>query len=158
MRGEHRTGDRPLRTLSGSSPHAWGTRTGGNWFERPFRFIPTCVGNTSVIRRPLIGSNGSSPHAWGTRCHTMWRSRILSVHPHMRGEHPMFYRIGAAVVPVHPHMRGEHLGTSGPRDLGTGSSPHAWGTPTNCGEIPSSERFIPTCVGNTTGTRYIQHV
>ncbi len=53
---------------------------------------------------------------------------MLSVHPHMRGEH----------APIVQYHIGE-----------LGSSPHAWGTPRQRIKRTGLNRFIPTCVGNT---------
>ena len=86
MRGEHLNIPVYYDIADGSSPHAWGTYDRHDLVEEAARFIPTCVGNIPE-RRPRY------PH--------------LSVHPHMRGEHP------------HPSLA----------SLATiGSSPHAWGT------------------------------
>jgi hypothetical protein len=107
MRGEHSririhdSGD------FGSSPHAWGTLHSPDWCQRGERFIPTCVGNT--LLRPVGNS-------------------VMSVHPHMRGE----------------HHRAEAQGFGE-----TGSFPHAWGTPSSANSVTQQRRFIPTCVGNT---------
>jgi len=66
VRGEHRRARRAARAGYGSSPRAWGTPdhyadgTGG------YRFIPTCVGNTSRYPPSSVSS---------------------TVHPHVRGEH-----------------------------------------------------------------------
>ena len=71
----------------GSSPHAWGTHLDSADRAPFFRFIPTCVGNSSAavgflhfdsvhphMRGELFAPSaismmafGSSPHAWGTR-------------------------------------------------------------------------------------------
>jgi len=46
-------------------------------------------------------------------------------------------------------MRGEHHEAVYTWWDGTGSSPHAWGTPTGLPIDIRMRRFIPTCVGNT---------
>src|SRR3989442_1219028 len=93
--------------MNGSSPHAWGTRFQGKGSPRISRFIPTCVGNTSQ---------------------TLYLCKVLTVHPHMRGE----------------HQTGDlHYMPD------TGSSPHAWGTLLRNSLTVHGYRFIPTCVGNT---------
>jgi hypothetical protein len=49
---------------------------------------------------------------------------------------------------VHPHVRGERTpGLGFGKALG-GSSPRAWGTPTDVDQERLCGRFIPTCVGN----------
>ncbi len=96
--------------------------------------------------------NGSSPRPWGTHhdqhgpgCwrrfiptpvgNTPWPAATTTrktVHPHARGEHPPF---GAA-----PFWKG-------------GSSPRPWGTRDRRGWPSGGVRFIPTPVGNTSGSR-----
>ena len=115
--GEHgwENGMPPL--VTGSSPHARGTRSVIACQSKKERFIPACAGNTQDYMRqnqvrpvtPLtrIAPRGSSPHARGTPptlYRPAWhrrfipacagntvdrriRSRRLSVHPRMRGEH-----------------------------------------------------------------------
>ena len=50
---------------------------------------------------------------------------------------------------VHPHVRGEYDGADGGKDFLVGSSPRAWGIQGNKVSFLVSDRFIPTCVGNT---------
>ena len=72
---------------SGSSPHVWGIRMLLMCCKCCLRFIPTCVGNSSVVKWPnwlapvhphmcgefalmvlfLRAGDGSSPHVWGIR-------------------------------------------------------------------------------------------
>ena len=109
-RGEHAFARRIRPQKFGSSPHAWGTRTSGRYGSRPFRFIPTRVGNTRL---------------------STTASAVCSVHPHTRGEHEPLANAGFRVcrfIPtrvgntgcnrpdgrtrsVHPHTRGEHSTT-----------------------------------------------
>ena len=70
------------------------------------RFIPTCVGNICAM--------GVSPI-------------LMSVHPHVCGEHDLMI--------AHPPC--QH-----------GSSPRVWGTFTSSTNCFKFCRFIPTCVGN----------
>ena len=55
----------------------------------------------------------------------------------------------ADLVTVHPHVRGEHSMREGIRGVTAGSSPRPWGTPGNDQSNLSMIRFIPTSVGNT---------
>ena len=66
MRGEYRVYHPSCVDRPGSSPHAWGILPHGLHADPLFRFIPTCVGNTT--RQAAHRSS-------------------LSVHPHMRGEY-----------------------------------------------------------------------
>ncbi len=127
MRGEHLPMVSNIYQQVGSSPHAWGTHRRIRWEGIPYRFIPTCVGNT-----------------YDTTAFASWDS----VHPHMRGEHEGQLEAivdvvrfiptcvgnttpsrGAATgTAVHPHMRGEHERYERLYAAYAGSSPHAWGT------------------------------
>ena len=71
------------------------------------RFIPTCVGNT-----------GS----------TSYYVKVVTVHPHMRGEYTSKGAVGLDLF---------------------GSSPRAWGIHAQVLAQKLQCRFIPTCVGNT---------
>ena len=71
------------------------------------RFIPTSVGNTQ------------------------YRAKVkeeFAVHPHIRGEYPMYKETSARAV---------------------GSSPHPWGILSQSISPKLLARFIPTSVGNT---------
>ncbi len=62
-------------------------------------------------------------------------------------EHPV--RPGAA---VHPHARGERCCCCACWAPCVGSSPRPWGTRSRTDHVRDGRRFIPTPVGNTTGT------
>jgi len=64
--GEHAYGVYPCYAAIGSSPRVWGTSVEWTNFILPARFIPTCVGNISMVAG---------------------QSRIQTVHPHVCGEH-----------------------------------------------------------------------
>ena len=51
--------------------------------------------------------------------------------------------------PVHPHVRGEYGMGHCAVVRRHGSSPRAWGIPVETAQSIKSQRFIPTCVGNT---------
>jgi len=100
--GERGTGN----TACGSSPRVWGTSQRQKWLMTFPRFIPTCVGNIIIV--------------------VVW----------------------SAVITVHPHVCGEHKSTVPPSASLPGSSPRVWGTFVwNVGN-DKLRRFIPTCVGN----------
>src|SRR6266566_655373 len=52
MRGEHAPTSLANAQVTGSSPHAWGTRLMIWIWVILMRFIPTCVGNTPSPRQP----------------------------------------------------------------------------------------------------------
>ena len=107
MRGEHLVIHAAIALPCGSSPHARGTLPRLLALKARARFIPACAGNT--------------------RCATSRPDRP-SVHPRMRGEHPVCH-----VAPGSPF----------------GSSPHARGTQLEAARVQAERRFIPACAGNT---------
>ena len=170
MRGEYGRLVTATGITSGSSPHAWGIRRYGPPACAPCRFIPTCVGNTMALIRlrvalsvhphmrgeyapedePPGGLPGSSPHAWGILSFVPLSSRIFRFIPTCVGNTSWTASRRKAAT-VHPHMRGEyatHAPQAMPED---GSSPHAWGIPPVGIAAGIKRRFIPTCVGNTSG-------
>jgi len=92
--------------IPGSSPRVWGTLLNAVGLVFCFRFIPTCVGNILSMLCPCV---------------------LLSVHPHVCGEH-----------------KGKYPG----RVTVAGSSPRVWGTFYLTDTDVAKSRFIPTCVGN----------
>jgi len=168
VRGEHPRTELLPCAMNGSSPRAWGTRIRPNAPRVQVRFIPTCVGNTSLARlrnvlaavHPhvrgehlphrvnMCSSCGSSPRAWGTRTSHRLRVEVGRFIPTCVGN-TTDRSTAFHGKTVHPHVRGEHIATELTQAAAGGSSPRAWGTrhgsPCPCGNI----RFIPTCVGNT---------
>ena len=105
-RGEQGTPHAPPIITAGSSPRTWGTVAPLSLYPCRGRFIPTHVGNR---RRSSSGG------------------RIVSVHPHARGEQACGKFVGA----------NKH-----------GSSPRTWGTARRRQHRRRGRRFIPTHVGN----------
>ena len=84
--GEHLTLRQKYEWVGGSSPRVWGTRDPQTVCQRPWRFIPACVGNTLravyrvqdyAVHPRVCGEHadeevfgyqerGSSPRVWGT--------------------------------------------------------------------------------------------
>src|SRR6266446_1351838 len=91
---------------------------------------------------------GSSPHAWGTHTKTPPRAWTRRFIPTCVGN-TVFSVVVCIFVSVHPHMRGEHGYRHGGSSFAGGSSPHAWGTLPVIAIPDGFNRFIPTCVGNT---------
>ena len=101
VRGEHFSKRNRLYLAYGSSPRAWGTQELGRRTQTRFRFIPTCVGNTTLAPCALLtetvhphvrgehdglGMNwdeipGSSPRAWGTPFLTLITMRLFRFIP-----------------------------------------------------------------------------
>ena len=153
--------------IPGSSPHTRGTRAQGAINGPNGRFIPACAGNASPLpggptrppvhprmrgertacSAPGLSSHGSSPHTRGTR--------------HYRGAHATTPRFIPAYAgnarstagrdsqsTVHPRIRGERATPCVNPMFSHGSSPHARGTPRDCGPTGAAPRFIPACAGN----------
>ena len=140
MRGADSVDRLYTRLHLGSSPRAWGRPQYGAANKSNTRFIPTCVGQTAVLRslplrltvHPHVRgaditqnqtwntNNGSSPRAWGRRCARRTPRGALSVHPHVRG------------ADGRPSLSSL---------IGFGSSPRAWGRP-----HPLSRIFLRTAV------------
>ena len=168
MRGEYGGRERLGWDSHGSSPHAWGIQIGSETADMVFRFIPTCVGNTTSMvpetpirpvhphmrgeyaipswnSRPIFGS---SPHAWGIHARMQAGSIRPRFIPTCVGNTGLS-SISGIRTSVHPHMRGEYCCYIHLVVQSAGSSPHAWGI------LPCPDpalffgRFIPTCVGNT---------
>src|SRR5439155_730890 len=138
----------PACPVCGSSPHAWGTHElyGPRWQRK--RFIPTCVGNTPSGGGGHPHESGSSPHAWGTPTAALAEPTGYRFIPTCVGNTKLLNTI-YGIISVHPHMRGEHTRLLPPLALTGGSSPHAWGTHSQWCRWTLQNRFIPTCVGNT---------
>ena len=105
-RGERADWTDFMKTMRGSSPRAWGTRSPHTSALERSRFIPTGVGNAnspSKVSRPAavhphgrgereraahcqLCENGSSPRAWGTLFSAPGVEHGRTVHPHGRGE------------------------------------------------------------------------
>ncbi|AAZ55620.1 hypothetical protein Tfu_1584 [Thermobifida fusca YX] len=110
VRGAHILRSSVIARRTGPSPRAWGSQRGSAADTALPRSIPTCVGLTSSSR-------------------AVWWSR--SVHPHVRGAHPV---VGVGV------------------EVGVGPSPRAWGSPRRSRCAVLHCRSIPTCVGLTATT------
>ena len=166
--GEHCSGDMPSALMIGSSPRMWGTLLSLLDAFPDYRFIPTHVGNTTLVAASFVAvlvhphacgehqsgletdrtDGGSSPRMWGThqRPHSAHReSRFIPTHVGNTSSR----RHMSQVQPVHPHACGEHHFTLRNLRTGTGSSPRMWGTQRSSGASFLRERFIPTHVGNT---------
>ena len=133
-----------------------------------FRFIPTCVGNTTCspcsgtpmavhphVRgeyMPLVlieeEDAGSSPRAWGILFKKSKQQHDDRFIPTCVGNTDSTGNT-ATLTTVHPHVRGEYQAAREEKILGNGSSPRAWGILTDHIVTLVASRFIPTCVGNT---------
>jgi len=157
--------------LIGSSPRAWGTLNTSTTTEISFRFIPTCMGNSSTVltrqrfatvhphvHGELYGEelayttpDGSSPRAWGTR----WREPVVQTTkrfiPTCMGNSASG-ALPIGLLWVHPHVHGELFGNKRMSEQKNGSSPRAWGTHKPGFVCSMNIRFIPTCMGNSKWT------
>ena len=152
----------------GSSPRVWGIRS---MTERGLcygRFIPTRVGNTSLllfcIRDTTVHPHacgeyshveelgefetGSSPRVWGIQSCPITTFPICRFIPTRVGNTDV-RAIRQSLVPVHPHACGEYDASPATIDIRRGSSPRVWGIPARVMQSRFTGRFIPTRVGNT---------
>ena len=105
-------------------------------------------GELSIQPWQIVRPRGSSPRAWGTPSRGFdsigcWRfipTGVGNSWATMRSLVP---------VPVHPHGRGELSRCQDKGGSSGGSSPRAWGTPSEARATYMLERFIPTGVGNS---------
>ncbi|KFI48492.1 hypothetical protein BBOU_0621 [Bifidobacterium boum] len=157
-----------MRQVTGSSPHARGTRLDGAAGDGDAGIIPACAGNTKATRsqRPtrrdhprMRGEHdacpgmsdldwGSSPHARGTRRLSVWRPGRVGIIPACAGN-TGGRDDGQGAGWDHPRMRGEHGQAQDGRGARPGSSPHARGTLSDAQSRCGSDRIIPACAGNT---------
>ena len=146
-------GEYSLRLLSplslpGSSPRVWGILSNALIEELSVRFIPACVGNTTLLRpsaercrfipacvgntpssRPqhnLCG--GSSPRVWGIRNPSGSHLVALRFIPACVGNTGT-HAFDIAPVAVHPRVCGEYGRAFRTIILHYGSSPRVWGIP-----------------------------
>ena len=131
----------------GSSPRSWGTHRGSCSQLKPYRFIPTVVGNTSITitaseqsavhphgrgEHPFslfkqTGYLGSSPRSWGTPISGGLVSIFSRFIPTVVGNTKLIKLYGFDRT-VHPHGRGEHRIDWICLMALRGSSPRSWGT------------------------------
>ena len=137
--------------------------------ERALRFIPTPVGETFQQKALNFHAFGSSPRLWGKLTTASSTRSFAAVHPHACGGN-MFITAGNIqhhrFIPtpvgetsscswrscawlVHPHACGGNDFRHCPRFFTIGSSPRLWGKRCSSLSTLSSQRFIPTPVGET---------
>ena len=157
-----------VRTPTGSSPRARGTREVRAGDRGAARFIPACAGNTSTPSRTRSRSpvhprvrgehdqrqhqqrvvGGSSPRARGTRSEPATRPALARFIPACAGNTSSNVK-NTAPNPVHPRVRGEHRAYDDGIAAAAGSSPRARGTRHRRLQRRHLGRFIPACAGNT---------
>ena len=167
MRGERTVAVALWFDLSGSSPHARGTRRYCCSCECIARFIPACAGNAShtdqeeareAVHPRMRGErrsaatlqpmdDGSSPHARGTHSASVAGPVPKRFIPACAGNAHQRSWIGRSST-VHPRMRGERVVNPLFPESDIGSSPHARGTHRIKKSTVDAWRFIPACAGN----------
>ena len=169
--GERFSSTKLGRSPTGSSPRMWGTHRRVNQRHHVGRFIPTHVGNASrsrpgCRRRPVhphacgerlddvhwsTMRGGSSPRMWGTLLFPVDHQLELRFIPTHVGNAPR-WRTATSRRPVHPHACGERHISRSPVCICAGSSPRMWGTLEQVAGQVGESRFIPTHVGNASGS------
>ena len=127
-RGEYRKIGNYGVDTDGSSPRAWGIRSGPTRKPRSTSVHPHARGEYYGRWIFILSRFGSSPRAWGI---------------------PKVKEVPTKLISVHPHARGEYLTKRRVRTRRFGSSPRAWGILFREGSAELLRRFIPTRVGNT---------
>ncbi len=100
---------------------------------------------------------GSSPRLWGTRNQmgtVLQTIRFIPTPVGNTSSDPFHLWLDT----VHPHACGEHCNFLIADCPDSGSSPRLWGTHTTDVKRASSDRFIPTPVGNTTRAPFAHQV
>ncbi len=167
MRGERVRARYVIVPVTGSSPHARGTRGPRLILRVHYRIIPACAGNagrraagtaTTPDHPRMRGEreqpppafarpDGSSPHARGTLCFSHRSPPSRRIIPACAGNADSS-AARATQIADHPRMRGEReLGQTKVYVTG-GSSPHARGTHDDVGLVVREVRIIPACAGN----------
>ena len=130
MRGEHTTSLRRIRTSSGSSPLARGTRELRHHPHAVLGIIPACAGNTECAACAMA---------------------FAGDHPRLRGEHFLARSVPYLRAGSSPLARGT-LVSATVRTTSRGSSPLARGTHGVQLVSVGCTGIIPACAGNTFGT------
>ncbi len=157
--------------MSGSSPRVWGTDPLHQSDCYPDRFIPTRVGNGRLPQRRRTGpavhphacgermayafesltDHGSSPRVWGTVSPLLVDAVRVRFIPTRVGNGCHSARPWLLHT-VHPHACGERTGILAFTGISDGSSPRVWGTGKWWPLAMQPIRFIPTRVGNGSGS------
>ena len=144
--GEYTSPERWARAMRGSSPRVWGIPLSRADVPKVRRFIPTRVGNTSMMllrpakepvhphacgeywstRSRWARAIGSSPRVWGIRARAPCRWRPARFIPTRVGNTHRQY-ILCMMDAVHPHACGEYVSTYRSMLHEVGSSPRVWG-------------------------------
>ena len=168
MRGEHDFHAVPLSLVTGSSPHARGTRNPGRPRDGRTGIIPACAGNTDDCPAKIVKHQdhprmrgehtiggllrvlrrGSSPHARGTLGFGGLDCGTQRIIPACAGN-TWIWKALVKLIRDHPRMRGEHTCLILLLVSATGSSPHARGTLFMASRTSAMVGIIPACAGNT---------
>jgi len=152
----------------GLSPRARGTHGSGCFQNAHPRSIPAGAGNTSSPGRPPRGEevyprgrgehsgggcrclprNGLSPRARGTQSAQLAAETSSGSIPAGAGN-TLLQDVLVDPDRVYPRGRGEHGTIKTARNMSTGLSPRARGTPEPCPSHSGSDRSIPAGAGNT---------
>ena len=105
-------------------------------------------GEHRLALTPSALMRGSSPHARGAPIGPKAIKRLTGIIPACAGSTPAA-RSSSGTRRDHPRMRGEHLRVFCLCGIQKGSSPHARGAPSTCGNYGGYWWIIPACAGST---------
>ena len=133
---------------TGSSPRVGGTLPSGSLPLGLRRFIPACVGNSTLPAWCCVASPVHPRVCGELRAGMKKMIRGSRFIPACVGN-SIISRARVSTMPVHPRVCGE-LDIKGIRKvISTGSSPRVWGTHPGPPPLGIGSRFIPACVGNS---------
>jgi len=136
-----------MTILRGSSPRVWGTPCLWIILLVLIAVHPHGCGERICCLCCRILFAGSSPRVWGTLLNFFGKMEAFRFIPTGVGN-AVTKKVEIMDFTIHPHGCGERqFNTDGSFPL-NGSSPRVWGTRHNANCSLSSDRFIPTGVGN----------
>ena len=132
----------------GSPPQAWGTQHRRRSWRPSVQDHPHVRGERHCTPCKFSAFMGSSLRAWGIQRAAVCRLARIGITPACVGNTGAF-KTAPEMTRDHPHARGEHRKSKASSTSRLGSSPRAWGTLLRSVIGQTTQRIIPTCVGNT---------
>ena len=111
-------------------------------------------GEDLIGPRPFKGFLETPPHAWGRLPCAVCEARHVGNTPTCMGKTAISTSRKSAGW-KHPHMHGEDDALLLASAIDMETPPHAWGRLIGISNIKTSLRNTPTCMGKTTGSRWL---